>query len=367
MRALTIVAFRATAVARGTCCVVAALLVFPAFASAQLFGMDQPQRQYKQMQAQVASMAELHAKDIVEVFELKTDGSALALTSPLFDADHAMGTFRVPADLFKGPTFTSVSPMGGVMAMQVGGKPGRRAANQAGARIFSFVNYELPSPDELVTITVQSFGATLQISRLTRVGANGYRQVSFTQQRTADGPAGAAPGQAPVQLSVVEFGDNGGGAVSRNFVVQSADFRAMLREHGREVDEYVRPLLREIGQQAALAPDGRVAWQVLSDHWQPDPQLTREAEQLLPALNDVDFHARNKARGELEAMGMRGATVLVHLHPGAFRATVAQGSEPAARRYRFSAGLPVSRRPRYPGRRIRPAQAGHREGPAFRH
>jgi hypothetical protein len=307
-----IIEFRALAVACWMCVVTAALVVFPGVARAQI-GPEQPQAQYKRMQAQVASMTELPAKDVSEIFQLKMDGNALALSTPLIEADHARGTFRVSDGLFKGPTFASVSAIGTAMAVGIGARPPGAAANQGVVKVFSFINYELPNPDELVSVTVQSFGTRLQITRMTRTGTNGYRQMSLTQQRMAEGPAGAAPGQSPVQLSVVEFGNNGPGGVSKNFTVQAADFQALLREHGPEVDEYVRPVLRQIGQQSALAPDGRVAWQVLADDWRPDPQLTRRAEQLLPALNAVDFHARDKALAELQAMGMPGATVLTHL------------------------------------------------------
>ena len=281
------------------------------------------------MQAQVASMTELPAKDALEVFQLKMDGHALALTSPLIENDHSGGNFRIAGDAFKGPTFISISTIGGAMAARMGavaaapaGNPGvanPAVANPGVVKVFSFFSYDLPNPDELVSINVQSFGARLQISRMTRSASNVYRQVSLTEQRSADGPAGAAPGQSPVQLSIVEFGGNGGnGGISRNFGVQAADFQDLLREHRREVDDYVRPLLRDIGQQAVLAPDGRVAWQVLADHWRPDPELTRKAEQLLPAFNDLDFHARDKALAGLQAMGMHGAIVLTHLDRSGF-------------------------------------------------
>lgn len=258
-------------------------------------------------------MSELPAKDVSEVFQLKMDGNALGCSTPLVESGHAAGTFRVSEKMFKGPTFVSVSMIGAAMARGIGARPAGAAVNQAVVKIFSFVNYELPNPDELVNVTVQSFGTRLQITRMTRNGIHGYRQMSLTQQRTAEGPDGAAPGQSPVQLSVVEFGDIGAGGNARSFTIQAADFQALLREHGPEVDQYLRPVFRQMGQQAVLAPNGRVAWQVLADHWRPDPELARKAEQLLPALNEVDFHAREKALADLQAMGMRGAAVLTHM------------------------------------------------------
>jgi hypothetical protein len=137
--------------------------------------------------------------------------------------------------------------------------------------------------------------------------------VLLVQQRSDAAPGAADQGQSPVQLNVNEFGDNVPGGIPRNFSLQAADFRTLLREHGREVQEFIRPLFRQLGQEAVLAPDGQVAWQVLADHWRPDPEVAKKVQQLLPGLNNVDFHARDKALAELQAMGMPGAAVLSHL------------------------------------------------------
>ena len=280
---------------------------------------DQREAQYKRVQTMVASFTALPAKEIQEVMQLKMDGSAVALTTPLLDPGHDTGAFRLACNGFKGPTFVSVSPMGVPMVLggpvKPGAKPGAAAnANPPPPRIFCFTTYEMPNPDELVTLTVQFYGQRLQINRQTRSGAGGFRQVVLVQQRSDAAPgAVGVQGQSPVQLSVNEFGDNVPGGMPRNFSIQAADFQALLREHGREAEEFIRPLFRELGQEGALAPDGRVAWQVLADHWQPDPELAKRVQQLLPTLNDVDFHARDKALAELEAMGMQGAAVLLHL------------------------------------------------------
>ncbi len=133
------------------------------------------------------------------------------------------------------------------------------------------------------------------------------------QQRTDAAPGAAGPGQSPVQLNVNEFGDGVPGGMPRNFSIQAADFQTLLHEHSREAEEFIRPLFQQLGQEAALAPDGRVAWQVLADHWRPDPELAKKVRRLLPALNEIDFHARDKALTELQAMGMAGAAVLLHL------------------------------------------------------
>jgi hypothetical protein len=317
--------FRNIASTFWVCCVAAGTLAFPAAAGAQALGLDhdamlkvqreQREMQYKRMQTMVTSFPTLGARDIQEIMQLKMDGNALMLSTPLTDPKHDMGGFRVACDPFKGPTFVSVSQIGVQLAIGAAGRAAGKApaaANPPAPRIFCFSSYELPNPDELITFQIQSYGDRLQIDRSSRTGAGGFRRVMLVQQRSAS-PGAAAQGPAPVQLSVNEFGDNVPGGVPRNFSIQSADFQTLLREHGHEVEQYVRPLFRQLGQESALAPDGRVAWQVLADHWQPDPELAKKVRDLLPTLNDGDFHARDNALAQLESMGMQGAAVLLHM------------------------------------------------------
>jgi len=316
---------RNLATACWTLCIAAAGFVFPAATHAQALGLDhdamlkvqreQRDMQYKRMQTMVTSFPTLPARDIQEIMQLKMDGSALALSTPLTDPKHDMGGFRIACEQFKGPTFASVSQIGVPMAFGAAGKQAAKAGaapNAPAPRIFCFTSYELPNPDELITLQIQSYGDRLQIDRSSRSGAGGFRRVMLVQQRSTAAGA-AAQGQSPVQLSVNEFGENVPGGIPRNFSMQAADFQTLLREHGRETEEYIRPLFRQLGQESALAPDGRVAWQVLADHWQPNAELAEKVRQLLPTLNDVDFHARDKALAQLESMGMPGAAVLLHL------------------------------------------------------
>jgi hypothetical protein len=297
---------------------VTAVLVFPHTSRAQdgdrdpKVQRDQWLFQYKAMQTKAQSFPTLSASQIQDVMQLKVERKVLTLSTPLVDPKHDMGAFRITCDPFKGPTFASVTQIGVPMVIgAAGARPaGAPILNPPMPRIFSFTSYEMPNPDELVTLTMQAYGDHLQINRQSRSGANSLHNVMLIQQRS--GP-GAGPDQSLVQLNVNDIGDTPSGSLPRNFSVESADFATLLHEHPREAEEYIRPLFRELGQEAALAPDERLAWQVLADHWQPDPEMARKVRQLLPVLNDGDFHARDKALTDLEALGMPGATVLAHL------------------------------------------------------
>ena len=79
--------------------------------------------------------------------------------------------------------------------------------------------------------------------------------------------------------------------------------RALRREYPPEVDEFVRPLLREIRQEAAFAPDPATAWQVLADKWPFDESLLGRMRRNYPRLESEDFRQREAAAGRLLRLG----------------------------------------------------------------
>ena len=98
-----------------------------------------------------------------------------------------------------------------------------------------------------------------------------------------------------------------------NIDLQASDFFSLVHGHPDECDAYVRPLLRDLGQEGIFAPDPLVAWQVFAETWKPDPAIARQIQGLLPGLDVDDFHLRAQASRELEKLGREGAAVLIHL------------------------------------------------------
>ena len=103
------------------------------------------------------------------------------------------------------------------------------------------------------------------------------------------------------------------GAATEQLNFQSADFFSFLREHPQETARYVRPLLRDLGQEAVFAPEPTIAWQVFGELWKADPMLERRVRELLPLLDVADFHVRDAAQRRLRQLGRDGAAVLMHM------------------------------------------------------
>ncbi|MCC7351548.1 MAG: hypothetical protein IT446_13380 [Phycisphaerales bacterium] len=91
------------------------------------------------------------------------------------------------------------------------------------------------------------------------------------------------------------------------------DLPTLSRRHPREVDEYLRPALRQLGMESLVAVDQRVAWQVFADQWTPDPQITQKVKQLLPLLNSPDYRQREEATRQLQQLGVAGALTLLRV------------------------------------------------------
>lgn len=91
------------------------------------------------------------------------------------------------------------------------------------------------------------------------------------------------------------------------------DLPALVREYPREVDEYLRPALRQMGIESLVAVDERVAWQVFADQWPPDEQTARQIRQILPQLNSPDYRQREAATDQLRQLGISGAMAMLRM------------------------------------------------------
>jgi hypothetical protein len=110
------------------------------------------------------------------------------------------------------------------------------------------------------------------------------------------------------------FATNTGGAQnvqSCNFMEK--DFATLRRRHPQEVEQWMRPVLHWLQQDAIFAPDVNEAWQVLEQEW-PVSEPTRQAvARLLPELNAERSSVRNHAADELAALGREGASAILRL------------------------------------------------------
>jgi hypothetical protein len=147
----------------------------------------------------------------------------------------------------------------------------------------------------------------ITLSRSDQTINGGSLTIIFTQRKGS--PSDSAP---YVQLSITEMHTQDAAPDQLNLT--GPDFSTFLRDHPQETERYLRPLLRDLGQEAVFAPDSLLAWQVFNELWRPEPAITRKVESLLPLLNAEDYHQRNRALEQLRALGRDGAAALVHLN-----------------------------------------------------
>lgn len=129
---------------------------------------------------------------------------------------------------------------------------------------------------------------------------------------------------SPEGESIVTFSQDGmrvelkvfaSDAASRSSSVrmQADTFLELRRQHPLEVETYLRPIFREIRQEAALAPEPHEAWQVLADDWPVDGSFKGKVEKYLNDLDSNDFRVRSAAAGQLFRLGRGAAVYLIHM------------------------------------------------------
>lgn len=271
------------------------------------------QQQYRSMQNIVRNMQPLEVKRITDVFQIKVDGKSLTATLLLPEPDRRRtGQFRLELESLPGPTYIQLSSASPFLQRRVGVDPAAKLPDSTPQQTFNLLSYDLPNPDTLTTTSIQSYPGRIHVERNTQFN-DGHSMVRISEQRNVDLDDGGA-----VQLWVNHYGN--GTEQPININIQAPDFPTLVRENPQETELYIRPLLRDLGQEQMFAPDNRVAWQVLADYWQPDRELDQKVAQYVAEFDQPDFRRREKALAELQKLDRKGVLVLRHLDRSGFSA-----------------------------------------------
>jgi hypothetical protein len=252
---------------------------------------EEQKKSYDALMENVPLLSETHTRGVLR---LAVEDKMLLLRTPLFSTS-GDGYARVKIDGLN--SFALVRVQGG--------------ADTTDGEVVSPINYQFTlndysQPSRITTLSVTSEQTYLTISKSVQL-PNGYRNVQLIERIGAPGY-----GQSnAVQLLVSQSGEEGQSSVSIS--VEANDFFELARTNPKEVEAWLRPLLRDLGQEEALAPDPLVAWQVFADKWMPDELATRRVQAVLPRLDSDDFRIREAASRELLNLGRAGAAVMVHL------------------------------------------------------
>src|SRR5205807_1575693 len=81
------------------------------------------------------------------------------------------------------------------------------------------------------------------------------------------------------------------------------DLPTLVNRHRTPADVYLRPMLRELGQEKLMLPDVRIARQVLTPAVHVDAAMRRQVENLVGKLDSGDFKERQSATADLKQLG----------------------------------------------------------------
>jgi hypothetical protein len=163
------------------------------------------------------------------------------------------------------------------------------------------------APDHTDTLMIQHVrNALLMIMRQSQSPSGMYLVQLQIQYPNAMQPGGGGD----CRLTVIDQRHN---RMSPAVTLISNGFSAFTREHPVEAEKYIRPLLHQFGQDAAMAPDPMLAFQVFSDQWTPDAAMITKVKTLVASLGSTDFHARTRAQHDLADLGKDAAVVLMQL------------------------------------------------------
>jgi hypothetical protein len=254
---------------------------------------------YRQMVAQQKAQQEVYIKrldllpgkkKIEDLLRVSNEQGRLTLKSPLFGAAEQMKNRQMRAEVegFEGFCTLMVQPINN------------------GQYYFTFSNMSYPNMEGLTNLSVSMQPGYLQISKNHNSQLKTYTiNLVQTQNRA---PFGQPDG---IQLNVYGGDNTGRVAVSINLV--EPDFVTLRRKHPREVDQHLRPLLRELKLENLFAVDEGMAWQVFSEEWKGDQAIAAKLRALLPGLEGDAYADRETARQAIRKLGPEAALVIYRM------------------------------------------------------
>ncbi len=220
-------------------------------------------------------------------------------------------TTTMRADARKMPVRVKVEGLSGINVLSVG-----EVAKDNSPDTFTFNTTCFNDPRAVqVSHYLTISGGSLTIGSYAHL-MEGYRGVTLTHGNIFDENWGNINprGREATKFSV-NIGDTQGTSVT-NIQHLAPDFATLRRQHGREIDEYLRPLLRTLQIESILAADPTIAWQVFADEMKPDEKTLGEVRELLPALDSDSFEERESALRALQQKGLPVAIAISHLDRG---------------------------------------------------
>jgi hypothetical protein len=218
---------------------------------------------------------------------------------------------------------TQMAPTTGPVRVQINGMKGDASLNLRAARagrggggepslFIQFRHDDVQHGDDALVTTqvltgphyvqiargVESSGQSLNISLIQNLQ---MRQLMGMQGRDA------------VRLYVQGI-DSQSGQSTVDLKLSAQNMADMMRQHPREMAQYVQPILRDLHQEAAIfAVEPAVAWQVFAPQLKGDPKVAAQVNSLVPALAAPQASQRSAAARSLHQLGAPAALQMMRL------------------------------------------------------
>jgi hypothetical protein len=236
-----------------------------------------------------------------DVFDVRADKNSWTLTT------------KMPATHRNQPLRLNIDGLHGVNVLTMSASNKNKTPDNF---TFTNTNFSDPRAVQVATHLTLNYG-NLIMGRYAQL-LDGYHNVTLNQGNfleddfgRAKDDSGRAGGRTAVQFSV-QIGDSQGTSQT-NIQYTAPDFATLRRQHPKEIDQYLRPLLRQLQMESVLAADPMIAWQVFAEDLKPDQQTLKEVQALLPALDADSFQDRDRALHALRQKGLPVAVAITHL------------------------------------------------------
>jgi hypothetical protein len=231
-------------------------------------------------------------KKINDLLKITTEANNLVVKSPLFDGDAAVKLpkpqMRVEVEGFEGFCTLGVQATGN------------------GSFYFSLSHVSYPNLDGVSNFSISMQQGYLAMTRNVSSQAKSYTvNLQQCQGRMMFGQADG------IQLSV--YGSDNNGPMNSSVNISEPDFTTLRRKHPREVDQHLRPMMRELKLESLFTVDPMIAWQVFNDEWKDNQSVAKQIKALLPQLELDGYPQRQAASKAIRDLGPDAALVIYRM------------------------------------------------------
>jgi hypothetical protein len=206
-----------------------------------------------------------------------------------------------------------VPELSGVIRMKWFGPrlPDSAVAIRSGEQDFQFLQQDLSDPAQgQVNTMVSAVAGRVLISR------DSEDDFSISSVQLVQDPP-PAPGVI-VDQDFVRFMVNKTGLADKStdisIKVTAKTFMELRLEHRAELDQYLRPIVRALGQERPVfTVPANIAWQALGADYAGDERLKKKIDEILSLLGADDFRQRQAALNELKSLGQPAVLVLLKM------------------------------------------------------